>query len=118
MWEMFPGNSFLSAILDRQGLMVAAPKDVRTKKAVKMRNPKIVVMSQTVTNKNFGQKVIRKQNRLCLAVAECQILDGKHDKNFGTTIMKYLVFEKGTIPSENYNCHWTLHRGNKPNCFL
>ena len=33
VWEMFSDNSYLSAILDRQGLLVAAPIDVRTKKA-------------------------------------------------------------------------------------
>ena len=32
-WEMFSDNSYLSAILDRQGLVVAAPIDLRTKKA-------------------------------------------------------------------------------------
>ena len=33
VWEMFSDNSFLSAFLDRQGLQVAAPVDLRTKKA-------------------------------------------------------------------------------------
>ena len=33
VWELFSDNSYLSAIFDRQGLMVAAPVDVRTKKA-------------------------------------------------------------------------------------
>ena len=33
VWELFSDNSYLSAILDRQGLMVAAPVDQRTKKA-------------------------------------------------------------------------------------
>ena len=33
VWELFSGNSYLSAILDRQGLMVAAPVDLRTKKS-------------------------------------------------------------------------------------
>ena len=33
VWEMSPDNSYLSAILDRQGLQVAAPVDLRTKKA-------------------------------------------------------------------------------------
>ena len=32
-WEMFSDNSYLSAILDRQGLQVTAPVDLRTKKA-------------------------------------------------------------------------------------
>ena len=33
VWELFSDNSYLSAILDRQGLLVAAPVDLRTKKA-------------------------------------------------------------------------------------
>ena len=33
VWELFSGNSHLSAILDRQGLLVAAPIDLRTKKS-------------------------------------------------------------------------------------
>ena len=32
VWEMFSDNSYLNAILDRQGLQVTAP-DLRTKKA-------------------------------------------------------------------------------------
>ena len=42
-------------------------------------DPKIVVMYPTVTTQNSKQKeVIWKQHRLCLAVAEYQILGGKH----------------------------------------
>ena len=33
VWEMFSDNSYLSAILDRQGFQVAAPIDLRTKRA-------------------------------------------------------------------------------------
>ena len=33
VWEQFPDSSYLNAILNRQGLMVAAPVDLRTKKA-------------------------------------------------------------------------------------
>ena len=33
VWELFSNNSYLSAILDRQGLQVAAPIDLRTEKA-------------------------------------------------------------------------------------
>ena len=33
VWELFSDNSFLSAILDRQRRPVAAPTDLRTKKA-------------------------------------------------------------------------------------
>ena len=33
VWEMFSDNSYLNAFLDRQGLLVAAPVDLRTKKA-------------------------------------------------------------------------------------
>ena len=66
-WEMFSDNSFLSAILDRQELQVAAPIDLRTKKAesfspqpiqgfwqkLKEKNPKIVVRFATFEMKNF-----------------------------------------------------------------
>ena len=68
VWELFSDNSCLSAILDRQGLSVAAPVDLGTKKTEsfspqllkgfwaklkKKKNPKIVVMYPTVTTKNF-----------------------------------------------------------------
>ena len=93
VWEQFYDNSYLSAVLDRQGLLVAPPTDQRTKKAesvpphllsnfwfkLKKKNPKIDVTSPSVTTKNFKQKeVVWQQNHLCLAVAEHQILDGKH----------------------------------------
>ena len=58
VWELFSDNSYMSAILDRQGLSVAAPVDLRTKKTesfspqllqgfwskLKKKNPKTVVM--------------------------------------------------------------------------
>ena len=93
VWELFSDNSYLSAILDRQGLLVAAPMDPRTKKAessspqllqslrfkLKTKNPKIVVMSPAVTARSFKQKeVVWPQYHLCVAVAEHQILGGKH----------------------------------------
>ena len=115
VWELFSDNSYLSAILDRQGLLVAAPVDLRTKKAdsfspqllqsfwskLKKKNPKIVMVSPTVTTKNSKRKeVIRQQYRLCLAVAENRILGGKHFLFFRTRIRKDLAVEKGTRPSE------------------
>ena len=101
VWELFSDNFCLSAIFDRQGLMVAAPVDFRRKKAVgfspqvlqgflskvKKKNPKIVVMSPTVTTKN-------------LSVAEYQILGGKHFPFFGNRVRKNLVVKQCTIPSE------------------
>ena len=33
VWELFSDNSYLSAILDRQGVLVAAPTDLITKEA-------------------------------------------------------------------------------------
>ena len=68
-WELFSDNSYFSAILDRQGLMVAAPVDLRTKKAegfspralqgfwskTKRKNPKTVVMSPIVCSKKKNQ---------------------------------------------------------------
>ena len=93
VWELFSDNSYLGAILDRQGLLVAAPIDPRTKEAesfspqllqsfwfqLKKKNPKIVGMSPTVTAKRYKHtEVVWQQYHLCLAVAEHQILGGKH----------------------------------------
>ena len=87
--ELFSDNSYLSAILDRQGLVVAASVDLRTKNSescsprlllgfwakLKDKNPKIVVTSPTVTTKNSKRKKVKKQQyRLSLAVAEYQIV--------------------------------------------
>ena len=58
-------------------------------------------MSPTVTTKNSKQKyVIWQQYRLCLAVAEYQILRGKHFLLVETRIRKDLMAEKGIIPIE------------------
>ena len=70
VWVLFSDNSCLIAIHNRQGLMVAAPVDIRTKKAehfslqamqgfwskMKVKNPKIVVMSPIVFTKYNDQK--------------------------------------------------------------
>ena len=92
VWEMFSDNSYLSAILDRQGLQVAAPIDLRTKKAesfspqlsqgfwhkLKKKNSKIVVLLSTVETKSFKEKeVVWQQYHLCMDVAQ-QIFGGKH----------------------------------------
>ena len=91
--ELFSDGSYLSAILDRQGPLVAAPVDRKNENSesfspqlfqgfwskLKNKIPKIVVMSPTVTTKNSKQKEVTwKQCRLCLAVAQYQILGGKH----------------------------------------
>ena len=93
VWEMFSDNSFLNAILDQQGLQVAAPIDLRTKKAesfspqliqgfwqkLKEKNPKIVVMSPTVETKDVNkEEMVWQQYHLCIDVAEHQFLGGEH----------------------------------------
>ena len=69
VWEMFSDNSYLKAILDRQGLQVAAPIELRTKKAesyspqlihgfwqkLKKKNPKIVAISPTFETKDLEE---------------------------------------------------------------
>ena len=58
-------------------------------------------MSPTLTTKNSKQKdIIWQQYRLFLAVAEYQILGGKHFLSPETSIRKDLVVQTGTIPSE------------------
>ena len=87
VWKLFSDNSYLSAILDRQGPPVPVPVDRKKNSEsfspqlfqgcgskLKDKIPKIVVLCPTVTTKNSKQKeVIWEQYRLCLAVAEYQI---------------------------------------------
>ena len=97
--ELFSDNSYLSAVLDRQGLLVAPTMGLRTKKTEKLltqllqgfwskfkkKNPKIVMVSPTVTTQNKKQKeAMWQQYRLCLAVAEYQIPGGSTFPCFGT----------------------------------
>ena len=85
------------------------------------RNPKIVVMSPTVSTKNSKQKeVVWQQCRLCLAVAECQ-------NSWRVNIFLFLGPESGKIwwlksvqylQKKKYHCRWTLLRGKKPRWIL
>ena len=119
VWEMFSDNSFLSAILDRQGLQVAAPIDLGTKEAesvspqllqgfwhkLKKKNPKIVAMSPTVETKSFKEKEVYGRGRTSNSWR-------KTLPYFGTRIRKDLVVEKGArSPEKKYHCQWTLLRG-------
>ena len=128
VWEMLTDNSYLSAILDRQELLVATPKDLRTKKAEQFtpqycrafgtnsrKNPKIVVMSPIVATKSYKQQeVIWQQYHVCLAVAEHQILGGKHF----LIPRKNLVVEEGTIPEKNTTTNGLSCTENTPSgCF-
>ena len=129
VWEMFSGNSYLSAILDRQGLQVAAPIDLRKKKAesfsplllrgfwhkLKKKNNKIVVLSPTVETKSFKEKEVAwQQHRLCMDVAEHQILGGKHFLTLGPGSGKIWCMTKVQYLQKKYHCQWTLLCGKKP----
>ena len=113
VWQLFSDNSDWSAILDRQRFLVAAPGNLRRKKAesfspqslqdfwskIKRKNPKIVLMSPAVFTIYTNQKKLRRQQyRLCFAIAEYQILDGKIP-NFSSRIKNYLVDVESTTPS-------------------
>ena len=108
VWDTFSDNSYLSAILGRQGLEVVAPIDLRTKKAESFspqliqgfwqkleKNPKIILPSLTVETKRFmNEEVVWQEYHLCMNVAEHQILGGKTLPYFGTGIRKGLVVKK------------------------
>ena len=127
--EMFSENSSLSAILDRQRHQVAAPMDLRTKKAeiftpqllqgfgykLKNKNPKIVVMSPTVATKSFKQQeVIWQRYHLCLAAAEHKILGGKHFLILGPETGRIWWLKKVQYLQKKYHCQWTILRGKTP----
>ena len=130
--ELLSDNPYLSAIPDRQALMVAAPADPRTKKAegfspqvlkrfwskIKIKNPKIHLMSPTVFTRYPNQKeVIWQQYRLCLAIQECQFLGGKHFLIAGPELGKIWWLKKVQY-CQKYHCRCTLLRGRQPKWIL
>ena len=129
VWRLFSNNSYLSAILDRQGLMVAAPPDLTIKRAegfspqaqqsfgskIKLKNPKIGVMCPTVFTECTNQtEVIWQQYQRCLAIAEYQILGGKHSSKSG----KISWLKEIQYLQKKYHCQWTLLRGRQPKWIL
>ena len=80
VWELFSDNSYLSAVLDRQGLQVAAPADLRNKKIehfsplllqsfwsrLKEKNPKIVVIFPTHVTKTLNKRKSCGNNTVCV----------------------------------------------------
>ena len=72
-------------------------------------------MSPTVTTKGFKQKeVVWQQYRLCLSVAEHQILGGKHFLILGPESGKIWWLQKVQYLQKKYHCQWTFLRGRKP----
>ena len=80
VWELFSDNSNLSAILDRQGLLVAAPVDLRTKKA-----------------ESFWPQLTQ---GFCFDVAKTSNSWRKTLPYVGTRIRKDLVVQNGAISPE------------------
>ena len=62
VWVMFSDNSYLSAILDRQGLLVAAAVDIR-KKGVESFSPQLL--------QGFWSKLMEKNPKIVFNVPDC-----------------------------------------------
>ena len=144
----FSDSSSLSAILDRQGLLVAAPVDLRRKKAesffatavarllfkLKKKKPKNVVMSPTLATKSHKQReVLWQQYHLCLAAAAHHILGGKHFlisggtasnlsrkalPYFGTWVRKDSVVEKYSTSKTSTTANGPSHVQGNPSGFF
>ena len=111
------------------GLMVAAPVDLGTKKSeglssqvlqgfwskININITKIVVMSPTVFSECTNQKeVIWQHHRLCLAIEEYQILGGKHFLILGPESGKIWWLKTVQYLQKKYHCQWTLLRRRQP----
>ena len=129
VWELFSDNSYLSAIHDRQGLLVVVPPDLRTKmtesfspqllqgfwRKLKKKNPKIAVMSPTFTTQNCNQKESHMATvPSVLGPSEYQILGGEHFLGLGPESVKICWLKKVQYLQKKYHCQWTLLRGKKP----
>ena len=86
---------------------------------MKIKNPKIVEMSPTVFTKYTNQKeVIWQQYSLCLAIAEYQILDGKHFLILGPESGKIWWLKKVQYLQKKYHCQWTSCAARNPSGFF
>ena len=109
---MFPDNSYLSAILDRQGVEVAPQLIQGFWKKLKKNSPKIVVMSRLSRRKTSKRKKWYGKNTNCvLTLQNIKFLDTSlfWDRN-----QEKLVVEKGTILPEKVPLPMDLLRGKKP----
>ena len=112
VWELFTDSSCLSAILDRQAFMVAAPVVLRTKKAESF-SPQ--AWQGFWSRIKIDQKEVTwQQYHLCLTIAEYQILGGKQFVVLGPTSGKIGWLQNVQYLQEKYHCQWTLFRGRQP----
>ena len=134
VWELFSQNSYLSAILGRHGLVVAATVDIRTKKTESF-SPQLL--------QGFWSKLKEKESlRLscCLRLLPPKTRSRKKSKGNGTVCAwpwqsiksltlnislfwdqnqeEFWWLKKCTIPSEQYHCQWSFLRGKKPKGIL
>ena len=113
MVKLMFGKCSLAIFIRALGLQVATPIGLGTKKAEHFLpqflsgfNPKIVAMSPTVCCcENSERKRWYGNSTMCVAVAEHQILGGKHFLILiETRVKKDWLAEKGATPSEKYHC--------------
>ena len=99
---MFSGNSYLSAILDRQGLQVAAPIDFRTKNAESFSPQLLQGFWHELKKKKKTLRLLRQRASKKVVWQESLLYERGRTSNsvrktipyFGTRIRKDLVFEK------------------------
>ena len=72
-------------------------------------------MAPTVFTKYINEKeVIWQQYRLCLTIAQNQILGGEHFLLVGFKSGKIWCLKKVQHLQKKHHCHWTLLRGRQP----
>ena len=102
VWELFSDNSFLSAIVDRQGLHVSHG----FWSMFKIKNPKNVVMSRLLLPKAQGKRMSCANSTVCCWRGRASNPWRQAFPYLGTRIRKDLVVEKGTIQylQKKYHC--------------
>ena len=93
VWELFSDNSYLSAILDRQGLLVAAPVNLRTKK-----NRKLL----TIAIAGHFVKAQRKESQDRCDVTDCHYPKLSAKKSHMAAVLFVLVRSRISNP-------WRVH---------
>ena len=122
VWKMFSDNSFLSAVLDRQGLQVAAPIDLGTKKTEFLATAATGLLAQAQEKEsqdccdipNCGDEELQEE-RSAMATVPLVYERGTTSNTWRKTVPYLdLVVEKVQYLQKKYHCQWTLLRGEKP----
>ena len=118
VWELFSDNSYLSANLDRQGLLVAAPIDTAVAGILVETQERESQDRCDVTHCYYEKFLAERSGMATVPIVfgrgRASILGGKHFLILGPESGKIWWLTMVQYLQKKYHCQWTLLRGKKP----